>query len=192
MHIHRSDAIAGMLIFYPEEHVDHRGALREVYRQDVVDEHLAYDARFVMEVQSTSTKGVLRGLHYQIEQPQAKLVRVLAGSIYDVVVDLRLASPSYGKWVGLNASADNGMQIYVPAGCAHGFLCLEEATTVLYKVSQYRDPDYERIIRWDDPLLAIHWPVGISAAVAEPILSLRDQQAPYLVSLPSIDLPEYD
>jgi dTDP-4-dehydrorhamnose 3,5-epimerase len=132
------------------------------------------DARFVQDNHSRSTRNTVRGLHYQIRQPQAKLVRVTRGSVFDVVVDLRRSSPTFGRWIGVELSAATHEMLFVPAGFAHGFLALEEGTEFQYKCTDYYAPEYERVIAWNDPDLAIQWslPAGESAT-----LSSRDAAA---------------
>src|SRR5580658_3592086 len=133
------------------------------------------DAGFVQDNHSRSGKGVLRGLHYQLRLPQGKLVRVIEGSVFDVVVDIRRASPNFGKWVGMELSAENRLMLWVPPGFAHGFLVLSESCEFLYKATDYYAPQFERAILWNDPALAITWPI-----VASPILSAKDASAPRL------------
>jgi len=127
-------------------------------------------AAFVQDNHSRSSRGVLRGLHYQVAQAQGKLVRVIAGEVYDVAVDLRRASPAFGRWVGVALSADNRRMVWIPPGFAHGFLVVSEAAEVLYKATDYYAPEHERTIAWDDPELAIAWPLA-----GAPTLSARDR-----------------
>jgi len=133
------------------------------------------DANFVQDNHSRSGKGVLRGLHYQLKSPQGKLVRVIAGSVFDVAVDIRRGSPNFGKWAGIELSAENRRMLWVPPGFAHGFLVLSESCEFLYKATDYYAPQFERAILWSDTALAIAWPV-----VAAPILSDKDASAPHL------------
>ena len=134
-------------------------------------------ASFVQDNFSFSAKGILRGLHYQIEQPQGKLVRVVSGEVYDVAVDLRRSSPSFGRWVGVNLSAENKRQLWVPPGFGHGFLVLSETAEFEYKCSDFYAPQHERSIRWDDPDIGIAWPLPVGI---EPVLSEKDTAAPFL------------
>jgi dTDP-4-dehydrorhamnose 3,5-epimerase len=133
------------------------------------------DAGFVQDNHSRSGKGVLRGLHYQLKLPQGKLVRVTEGSVFDVVVDVRRGSPGFGKWAGIELSAENRRMLWVPPGFAHGFLVLSDSCEFLYKTTDYYAPQFERVILWNDPALAIDWPIA-----AEPILSAKDASAPRL------------
>ena len=134
------------------------------------------DADFVQDNHSRSAKGVLRGLHYQIRQAQGKLVRVTAGRVFDVVVDIRRSSPRFGQWTGVELTADNKRQLWVPPGFAHGFLSLEDGTDFLYKCTDYYAPEHDRAILWSDPAIGIEWPLdGI-----EPTISAKDAAAPLL------------
>jgi dTDP-4-dehydrorhamnose 3,5-epimerase len=153
----RKTALAGVLLLEPTIHRDARGHLFESYRAD----RLAAEGipPFVQENQSLSARDTLRGLHFQQIRPQAKLVRVLRGAVFDVAVDIRRGSPTFGRWVGQTLSAENGLQLYIPAGFAHGFLALEDPSEVLYKCSDYYSgPGDQHGIVWDDPTLAISWP----------------------------------
>lgn len=170
----------------PPRHGDRRGWFSEVYRPDLLTA-AGLDISFVQDNESFSApRGTLRGIHYQIEPfPQAKLVRVLAGSILDVVVDLRRDSTTFGRHVTITLSAERGNQIFVPVGFGHGLLTLEPNTHVAYKVSSRYAPEYERAIRWNDPDLAVGWPVDV-----EPTLSDKDAVAPLLAEQPDLfDLP---
>jgi dTDP-4-dehydrorhamnose 3,5-epimerase len=133
------------------------------------------DAGFVQDNHSRSGKGVLRGLHYQLKLPQGKLVRVIEGSVFDVAVDIRRSSPNFGKWAGVELSAENRRTLWVPPGFAHGFLVLSDSCEFLYKATDYYAPEFERAILWNDPALGIAWPV-----TAAPILSTKDASAPRL------------
>jgi dTDP-4-dehydrorhamnose 3,5-epimerase len=135
------------------------------------------DATFVQDNHSRSARGVLRGLHYQIRQAQGKLVRVTAGRVFDVVVDIRRSSPRFGQWTGAELSADNKCQLWVPAGFAHGFLSLEDGTDFLYKCTKQYAPEHDRAIRWSDPEIGIDWPL---AGIGEPTVSAKDAAAPFL------------
>lgn len=132
------------------------------------------DVEFVQDNQSMSTKGTLRGLHYQIERPQGKLVRVLYGEVFDVAVDIRRSSQNFGKWFGVLLSANNKRAVYIPPNFAHGFCVLSDRAEFLYKCTDFYGPEYERTIRWDDPELAIDWPIK------DPILSEKDATSPFL------------
>ena len=132
------------------------------------------DLEFVQDNQSMSTKGTLRGLHYQIQRPQGKLVRVLYGEVFDVAVDIRRSSQNFGKWFGILLSANNKRAVYIPPNFAHGFCVLSDRAEFLYKCTDFYGPEYERTIRWDDPELAIDWPIK------DPILSEKDATSPFL------------
>jgi dTDP-4-dehydrorhamnose 3,5-epimerase len=165
-------SIPDVAIIDPVVFGDERGFFMESYNQRRFEEILGAGLTFVQDNHSRSTRGVLRGLHYQIENPQAKLVRVVSGEIFDVAVDIRRGSPTFGKWVGELLSADNKKQMWVPEGFAHGFLVLSEGAEVLYKASDYYNSKAERAIRWDDPSIGIVWPL-----TGEPVLSAKDQAA---------------
>jgi dTDP-4-dehydrorhamnose 3,5-epimerase len=163
-----------LLVLTPRVVPDERGSFTESYNRRAFSEAVGADVEFVQDNHSRSIRGVLRGLHYQLPpRAQGKLVRVAAGEIFDVAVDLRRASPTFGRWFGIALSADKGNQLWIPAGFAHGFLTLSDTADVLYKASDYRDPACERSIAWNDPDLGIAW-----KAEAEPILSARDAAAP--------------
>lgn len=150
--------LAGVFVIEPSVHADARGRFVETYRKDLFAAH-GVTAEFVQDNQSTSAKGVLRGLHYQAApHAQAKLVRVARGSAFDAVVDLRRGSPTFGRAFTQTLSAENGRMLYVPEGFAHGFLSLEDGTEFLYKVTALYSPGHERGVRWDDPALGIRWP----------------------------------
>lgn len=152
--------IADVLILEPKVYADDRGFFFESFNQRVFEAAVGGPITFVQDNHSRSKKNVLRGLHYQVEQPQGKLVRAVSGAIYDVAVDIREKSPTCGRWVGVELSADNKRQLWVPPGLAHGFLVLTETAEVLYKTTDYYAPAHERTIRWDDPTLAIAWPLA--------------------------------
>jgi dTDP-4-dehydrorhamnose 3,5-epimerase len=145
----------------------------ESFNQKVWEDVTGLKTNFVQDNHSRSTQGVLRGLHYQIKHPQGKLVRLVQGEVFDVAVDLRRSSPTFGQWAGAVLSAENKRQFWVPEGFAHGFLVLSESADFLYKATDYYAPEHERCIRWDDPTLAIEWPVGVT-----PVLSGKDASAP--------------
>ncbi|QBC32766.1 dTDP-4-dehydrorhamnose 3,5-epimerase [Pandoraea sp. XY-2] len=165
-------AIPAVRVIEPKVFGDARGHFFESFNQRGFDNALGETLTFVQDNQSRSARGVLRGLHYQVKQPQGKLVRVLHGEIYDVAVDIREGSPTFGKWVAEVLSAENKKQLWIPAGFAHGFVVMSETAAVLYKTTDYWAPQFERCIRWDDPTLAIPWPLdGIT-----PIVSDKDRQ----------------
>lgn len=149
---------------------DDRGFFFESFNQRAFVERVGYAYNFVQDNYSRSLQGVLRGLHYQVQQPQGKLVRVILGEVFDVAVDLRRSSPTFRQWVGYRLSAENKTQIWLPPGFAHGFLVLSEVAEVLYKTTDYYAPQHERTIAWNDPDLAIAWPLA-----GEPLLSDKDR-----------------
>ena len=161
--------IPDVVVLEPKIFEDSRGFFFESYNQRVFRE-IGIDIDFVQDNHSRSKKGVLRGLHYQICMPQAKLVRVVVGEIFDVAVDLRKSSPTFGKWVGVKLSAENKRQMYIPVGFAHGFLVLSDWAEVLYKTSNFYAPECDRSIIWNDPTLGIKWPLDGTS----PILSDKD------------------
>lgn len=165
-------AIPDVLILEPEVFGDERGFFLESFNQRVFEEAVGEKFSFVQDNHSRSGKGVLRGLHYQVRQPQGKLVRVVRGQVFDVVVDIRRGSPTFGQWAGVDLSEDNHKQLWIPPGLAHGFLVLSETADVLYKTTDYYAPEHERTIRWDDPELAITWPIE-----GPPLLSQKDAHA---------------
>lgn len=162
--------IPDVLIIEPRVFGDERGFFFESFNEQSFQEKTEAKVQFVQDNHSCSAEHVLRGLHYQIEQAQGKLVRVVAGEIFDVAVDIRRSSPTFGQWVSCVLSAENKKQIWVPAGFAHGFLSLTDRTEVLYKATDYYAPAHERCILWNDPDLAIAWPLS-----AEPTISAKDQ-----------------
>ena len=162
-------SLAGVLVLEPKVFGDARGFFFESFNTRRFAELTGINVAFVQDNHSRSAKGVLRGLHYQIKQPQGKLVRVIAGEVYDVAVDLRRSSPTFGQWCGNKLSAENKREIWIPAGFAHGFLVLADYAEVLYKTTDYWAPEYERCIRWDDAQLNIHWPLN-----GKPLLSAKD------------------
>jgi dTDP-4-dehydrorhamnose 3,5-epimerase len=153
-------SIPDVKIIKPKIHEDDRGFFAETYRAGLFAE-VGINASFVQENQSGSTQGTLRGLHYQIQQAQGKLVQVVSGEIFDVAVDLRQSSPSFGKWVGNVLSANNKLQMWIPVGFAHGFYVLSEWATVLYKVTDYYSPEWERTLLWNDPQIGIDWSLNL-------------------------------
>jgi dTDP-4-dehydrorhamnose 3,5-epimerase len=163
--------IPDVLIFEPKVFGDSRGFFLESYNQRAFQEATGWAPAFVQDNHSGSARNVLRGLHYQIQQPQGKLVRVVVGEVFDVAVDIRRSSPTFGKWVGTNLSAENKHQMWVPPGFAHGFLVLSEFAEFLYKTTDFYAPEHECCIRWDDPAIGIQWPLQ-----GEPMLSNKDAQ----------------
>ena len=179
--------VQGPLLLTPRVFGDERGFFFESWNQQAFNA-AAGDTAFVQDNHSRSSRGVLRGLHYQLPpHPQGKLVRCVLGEIFDVAVDIRRSSPTFGQWVGAVLSADNKQQLWVPAGFAHGFLTLSEQAEVLYKTTDFWSRECERAIRWDDPQLAIAWPLEALAG-AEPQLSEKDAVAPLLAELVEGDL----
>jgi dTDP-4-dehydrorhamnose 3,5-epimerase len=168
-------AIPDVLALEPRVFGDERGFFLEPYNRRTFREATGLDVEFVQDNHSRSRRGVLRGLHYQVRQPQGKLVRALSGRIFDVAVDLRRSSPSFGKWVGLEIDADSMRMLWIPPGFAHGFLVLSESADVFYKATDYYAPQHERTLRWDDPQLAIAWPLA-----GEPTLSDKDRRGSLL------------
>lgn len=138
---------------------DERGFFYESFNQDDFNQATALNVKFVQDNHCCSAKGVLRGLHYQVQRPQGKLVRVVRGTVFDVAVDIRQNSPTFGQWTGTELTEENHKQVWIPAGFAHGFLVLSDNAHFLYKTTQYYAPEFERCIRWDDPTLAIAWPI---------------------------------
>ena len=179
--------VQGPLLLTPRVFGDERGFFFESWNQQVFNA-AAGDTAFVQDNHSRSSRGVLRGLHYQLPpHPQGKLVRCVLGEIFDVAVDIRRSSPTFGQWVGAVLSADNKQQLWVPAGFAHGFLTLSEQAEVLYKTTDFWSRECERAIRWDDPALAIAWPLEALAG-AVPQLLEKDAVAPLLAELAEGDL----
>jgi len=160
---------------------DARGFFFESFNQKAFNEATGTNHAFVQDNHSRSSRGVLRGLHYQIQQPQGKLVRVARGAVFDVAVDIRKSSPTFGQWVGAELSEDNQHQLWVPPGFAHGFLVLSESADFLYKTTDYYAPQHERSIAWNDPSIGISWPA--LAQGQQPLLSAKDSAAPLLASL---------
>ena len=172
--------IDGPLLITPQLFGDARGFFYESWNQARFDAAVGAPITFLQDNHSCSSRGVLRGLHYQLEpEPQGKLVRCPVGAIFDVAVDLRRSSPPFGQWVGAELSAENHSQLWVPVGCAHGFLTLSEQAEVLYKASGYWSKTCERSLRWDDPELQIAWPLQRIGG-AEPLLAEKDAAAPLL------------
>jgi dTDP-4-dehydrorhamnose 3,5-epimerase len=164
-------AISDVVLFEPKVFGDERGFFYESFNHRHFEEAIGRSVQFVQDNHSRSVKGVLRGLHYQVQQPQGKLVRVVAGEVFDVAVDIRKNSVTFGQWVGAHLSAENKHQLWVPEGFAHGFLVLSESAEFLYKTTDYYAPEHERCIIWNDPQIAIQWPFD-----TPPALSSKDQQ----------------
>lgn len=164
-------AIPDVLLLEPKVYGDVRGFFYESYNEKVFNELTGADVCFVQENHSRSVRHVLRGLHYQVRHPQGKLIRVVQGEVFDVAVDIRRGSKTYGKWVGVTLSAENRRQVWMPPGFAHGFLVLSETADFLYKTTDFYAPECERCIAWNDPDLAIQWPIEES-----PLLSAKDAQ----------------
>lgn len=175
--------IPDVLIFEPKVFGDERGFFMESFNQKVFDEAVGRHVEFVQDNHSRSSKGVLRGLHYQIQQPQGKLVRVTNGAVFDVAVDIRKSSPTFGQWAGVELSAQNQRQLWVPEGFAHGFLVLSESADFLYKTTDYYQPAHERSIVWNDARIGIQWPVG----AGDPTLSEKDRQGKELAAADLFD-----
>lgn len=170
-------AIEGLLILEPRVFGDERGFFMESFNQKAFDAAVGGEVHFVQDNHSRSSRGVLRGLHYQLPpHAQGKLVRVTQGSVFDVAVDLRRGSPSFGRWVGVELSGSNHKQLWLPPGMAHGFLVISDSADFLYKTTSYYAPDAERSVRWDDPAIGIAWPAQDRA----PLLSAKDAAAPAL------------
>ena len=166
-------AIPEVLLIEPRVFGDARGFFFESFNQKLFDEAVGRHVEFVQDNHSRSAKGVLRGLHYQVQQPQGKLVRVVQGAVFDVAVDLRRSSPTFGQWTGIELSADNHRQFWVPQGFGHGFLVLSETAEFVYKTTDYYAPAHERSILWNDATLGIQWPdIGMA-----PQLSAKDAAA---------------
>ena len=163
--------IPDVLIIEPKVFGDARGFFFESFNLQAFRQETGVEVDFVQDNHSRSAKGVLRGLHYQIQQPQGKLVRVVRGAVFDVAVDVRKSSATFGKWVGVELSEENHRQLWVPPGFAHGFLVLSDSADFLYKTTEYYAPEHERCVLWNDPAIGINWPV-----TAAPLLSAKDQQ----------------
>jgi dTDP-4-dehydrorhamnose 3,5-epimerase len=167
-------ALPDVLLLEPKVFGDARGFFLESWNRKTFAE-LGLDLDFVQDNHSRSSKGVLRGLHYQINEPQGRLVRVVNGAVFDVAVDLRKSSPHFGRWVGHELSADNQRMLWIPPGFGHGFLVLSDSADFIYKTTAYYAPQWDRGIRWDDPQIAVKWPLD-----GAPALSTKDQVLPFL------------
>ena len=176
----RPTAIPDVLVIEPKVFGDARGFFYESFNQRELERAVGRPLRFVQDNHSLSARGVLRGLHYQLPHPQGKLVRVVRGEVFDVAVDLRKGSPTFGRWVGEVLSAKDKRQLFVPEGFAHGFLVLSDEAEFLYKTTDYWHPEHERCIRWDDPELGVAWP----ATGVAPIVSAKDAAGRRLAEAP--------
>ena len=163
-------SIPEVLIIEPNIASDNRGFFFESFNEKKFSQSTGLNVRFVQDNHSQSTKGVLRGLHYQIQQPQGKLVRVVRGAVFDVAVDIRRSSPTFGQWAGAELTEENCRQLWAPIGFAHGFLVLSNRADFLYKTTDYYAPQFERSILWNDPNIGIQWPLN-----KEPRLSIKDK-----------------
>lgn len=162
-------AIPDVIVLEPKVFGDHRGFFFESFNAKTFAELTGVDRPFVQDNHSRSSRNVLRGLHYQVKQPQGKLVRVVQGEVFDVAVDLRRSSPTFGKWVGVTLSAENKKQIWVPEGFAHGFVVVSETAELVYKVTDFYAPEYERSLLWNDQSIGIEWPIS-----EDPKLAAKD------------------
>jgi dTDP-4-dehydrorhamnose 3,5-epimerase len=184
MHV-RPTAIPDVLVLEPNVHGDDRGFFFESFNRQKLEAAVGRPMDFVQDNHSLSARGVLRGLHYQLPRPQGKLVRVVRGEVFDVAVDLRRGSPTFGRWVGETLSAADKKQLWIPEGFAHGFVVLSDQAEFLYKTTDYWHPEHERCIRWDDPDLAIAWPLG-----GAPVVSPKDARGLSIADAPVFDLME--
>jgi len=162
--------ISDVVLLEPQVFGDDRGFFFESFNQSKFEEAIGRPVSFVQDNHSRSVQGVLRGLHYQIQNPQGKLVRVISGAVFDVAVDLRRESTTFGQWIGHRLSAENRLQLWIPEGFAHGFLVLSDGAEVLYKTTDFYAPQHERCLAWDDPDIAIDWPLSMP-----PLLSSKDK-----------------
>ncbi len=175
-------AIPDVLVLEPRVFGDARGFFMESYNRRAFREATGVDVEFVQDNHSMSARNVLRGLHYQVRQPQGKLVRVVAGEVYDVAVDIRRGSPTFGKWAGFTLSADSKRMAWIPPGFAHGFLVISESAEFLYKTTEYYAPEHERTLLWNDPALGIDWPLE-----GEPLLAAKDRSGKRLLEAETCD-----
>jgi dTDP-4-dehydrorhamnose 3,5-epimerase len=178
-------ALDGVLILEPKLFGDDRGFFMESFNQRAFDAAVGHHVEFVQDNHSRSARGVLRGLHYQFApHAQGKLVRVTQGSVFDVAVDMRRSSPTFGRWVGVELSGSNHRQFWIPPGFAHGFLVTSDSADFLYKTTDYYAPQAEGALRWDDPTVGVQWPLE---GIAAPLLSAKDAQAPLLADAQTFD-----
>lgn len=171
----RTTPLPGLLLIQPKLFGDERGFFFESFNERAWRELTGLERSFVQHNHSRSARNVVRGLHYQIRQPQGKLVRVISGEVFDVAVDIRRSSPSFGQWFGTTLSADNKLQIWIPEGFAHGFCVTSDHAELLYLATDYWAPEYDRSLAWNDQQLGINWPLS-----GEPLLSDKDRKAPFL------------
>lgn len=181
----RQTALDGILLIEAPLFIDDRGFFAETWHEEKFNQ-IGITERFVQDNQSGSSRGVIRGLHYQIRQPQGKLVRVASGEIYDVVVDLRRNSPGFGKWEGMKLSSTDRTQLWIPPGFAHGFCVTSDWADVIYKVTDYYAPEFERTLLWNDPSLGVQWPL---ASIGEPVISAKDRVGLPFAQAEYFDLP---
>ena len=179
-----STSISEVLVIEPKVFGDSRGFFFESFNHKNFNQATELDVKFVQDNHSRSVKYVLRGLHYQIRQPQGKLVRVVRGQVFDVAVDIRRSSRTFGQWVGVELTEDNYRQLWVPSGFAHGFYVLSDTADFLYKTTDYYLPDLERSLLWNDPTVAVSWPIE---ADVSPIVSAKDKIAPKLTDAELFD-----
>jgi dTDP-4-dehydrorhamnose 3,5-epimerase len=178
--------LAGVCIIEPKVFGDHRGYFFENYNLRAFAD-IGITTTFVQDNHSGSSRGVLRGLHYQLHQPQAKLVRVIRGEVYDVAVDIRVGSPTFGRWTATMLSGENRRMLFIAAGFAHGFIVVSEEAEFIYKCSDFYAPEHERGIAWNDPAIGIDWPLGASP----PVLSAKDRIYGPLSAQRGVDLPRF-
>ena len=180
-------ALPEVFLIEPEVHGDDRGWFFESYRRDKLA-GLGIEGEFVQDNHSKSSRGVLRGLHFQLGKPQGKLIRVVEGEIFDVAVDVRRGSPRYGKWAGAKLTGESKRMMYVPAGFAHGFTVMSETAEIIYKCTDYYAPEEERGVLWSDPAIGIEWPMSGT----KPVLSAKDRAYTPLSEIDPSDLPEFN
>jgi len=183
LNISPSPVLPEVLVIEPRVFGDARGFFFESFNARVFGDLSGFHPKFVQDNHSRSARGVLRGLHYQIRQPQGKLVRVVRGTVFDVAVDLRRSSSAFGRWAGVERSEDNHRHLWIPPGFAHGVLVLSESADFLYKTTDYYAPEHECALRWDDPSVRIDWPIKGRA----PLLSAKDSAAPSLATAECFD-----
>ncbi|MFQ6611971.1 MAG: dTDP-4-dehydrorhamnose 3,5-epimerase [Fidelibacterota bacterium] len=176
--------IPGILLLHPDLHADERGYFYEIYKASHFSK-MGLPDHFIQDNQALSRKGVLRGLHYQLHQAQGKLVRVVEGTVFDVAVDIRKNSPTFGEWIGFELSADNHLQVFIPEGFAHGYFVMSPTAVFQYKCTREYTPEDEYGLNWNDPELAIEWPVG------NKIVSPKDSALPTLAEINKAFLPQY-
>ncbi len=175
--------LPGVLVLEPKVFGDARGFFLESWNARTFAQATGVETTFVQDNHSRSARHVLRGIHYQVQRPQGKLVRVVSGAVWDVAVDLRRSSPHFGKWTGVELSEQNRKQLWIPPGFGHAFLVLSETADFLYKTTEYWIGEFDRSLRWNDPALAIDWPLG----GAQPLLAERDARAPTLADADTVD-----